>query len=250
MSGDNAPVTEEAAQGRAFDAVLNAAGPVEREQAKDELRAALDRAGLSLYGFLQALDDARLVAAVTRDCFAREAFQVLLVERNGRERRLTGYFVRRGVDPNDAVDLVQALYLKLYANGLKLFQPPPADSHDDSAFDRWLFHGCARHLLLDWFRRRNSGCAALPLGSLVSASPSEEPRPEAAAMRNEALQMVKAAVGKLSGVDEALFRGYWESGLRLEELARLHNLSVTSVWRRLQKARETVQAALPERANL
>jgi Mor family transcriptional regulator len=41
-----------------------------------------------------------------------------------------------------------------------------------------------------------------------------------------------------------MFHDYWEAGLRLEDLAKKYNLGVSSVWRRLDKAKKTVQAAL------
>src|SRR5207253_756348 len=97
MREDKAPEFEEAAPVRAFHACLNAPA-AHRDRARHEFLAMLDGVGLSLWDFLETLDDSTLAAASKVACFAREAFQVLLVERNGRERRLTAYFVQHGLD--------------------------------------------------------------------------------------------------------------------------------------------------------
>jgi RNA polymerase sigma factor (sigma-70 family) len=236
----------------AFHAWLNAR-PLNRPRLEGDFRARLERSGLSPLEFLRTLDDATLVDAVVRCCFASEAFQVLLVERNSRERRLTAYFLHHGLDYQDAMDLVQTLYMKLYARGLQLFQKlAPANSRNASAaFDRWLFGGCARNLLLDWFRKRRGlgGPMAGTVG-LVSEPASREAWPDGQAMLNEDAERLRNALHQLSELDGALFHDYWEEGTRMEDLARKYNLAVSSVCRRLKAARETVQAALAGRTRV
>jgi len=252
MQENKAPEVRKVALEAAFRVCLSVC-PADRDRAQHEFLATLNSAGVSVRDFLRILDDATLALASTRDCFAREAFQVLLVERNNRERRLTAYFVQHGLAYEDAIDLVQTLYMNLYARGLRLYQPSVTNSQSEDdflAFERWLFGGCARHLLLDWFRRRRgAGCRATEMEPLVSEPVSQEACPESQAMYNEETQRLRTAISRLPELDGALFRDYWEEGLRMEDLARKYNLAVSSVCRRLHQARETVQSALQGRGS-
>jgi RNA polymerase sigma factor (sigma-70 family) len=250
----DAPSNQEKRHVRTFQAYLNADAN-SRATAEEACLAALREAGISLWEFLSGLDDLTLVRAIRRDCFSSAAFQVLLVTR--REKRLTQYFIRHGLNWDDALDLVQTLYLKLVQRGLDQFaapgDSPPAGAGSwqkaERVFDRWLFGGVARNLLLDWFRHRpytrrrqhdTLGAAWQP------ASP--DPTPIEDAIENEEAERVRGAIANLPEREREIFCGYYDAGLTLSELARKYGLnSITSAWRLLDQARQAVSAAVEGR---
>lgn len=168
-----------------------------------------------------------------------EIWQLLLIDRNNREGRLTCYFRNHGISTDDALDLVQTIHLRLYRGGLRRYRPGVAAG----GFEGFL-RGCARHLLIDQFRRRAPGRAGHAPLSLGTDPPALADGPEAQAIAREEADRVRAAVDRLPEPDRAMVLAYWRDGQTLEAVGRANDLSVTGVWRRLQKAAATLQTIL------
>jgi len=186
--------------------------------------------GNGLKDFLATLPDATLVRCVTQKAFDSEAFELLVLRRNAREDRLRKYFLQHGLNDEEALDLLQNLYVRMYTHGLPGYEPP-------RSFESYLF-AIARNLMLDRFRQKRLDH---PLEWDCS---SRDARPEQEAIKNEEAERLRDALSQLPELDAALFRGYWEENARLHDLAQLHGLSIATVSRRLAATKKTLRAAL------
>ncbi|MBD2754144.1 RNA polymerase sigma factor [Spirosoma validum] len=62
-----------------------------------------------------------------------------------------------------------------------------------------------------------------------------------AALQEEATQLVNQALASLSKAEQVLLRQKYEEGISLDELAQMHQLSLSAVKMRLKRSREKIQ---------
>ncbi len=155
------------------------------------------------------------------------AFAVLV----GRyEIPLRGYFRRRRVEDEDAGDLLQEVFLRVFRY---------AASYDPAKrLGSWIF-SIASNLFKDRVaseRRRNEHEAASDPGDLAVALRCERPGPEAMALRSEVRGDILVALSRLSDQHRAVFMLKHYYGLRYEEIARILGCSVGTVKSRMHYA--------------
>lgn len=163
------------------------------------------------------------------------AFAVLV----GRyEIPLRGYFRRRRLDQEDAGDLVQETFTRVYRY---------ASSFDPAKkLGTWIFT-IASNLFKDRMaalhRRSQVETSATP-EVLDAVGVSAAPCPEAEALRTEAREEILHALRDLSDQHRAVFMLKHYYGLRYEDIARLLGCSVGTVKSRMFYACRNLQGRL------
>ena len=166
----------------------------------------------------------RLSRAGDRDALARlcEHFYPLL-------RR---FFRRLGASAADADDLSQDTLLRMMEN-LHTFYFLPGHS-----FDGWLFR-IAYNLYIDAVRRKKM----LPIPDAFPAA-SPDPTPEQIALKKEAANELKQAIGSLDGELQAMLALRYEMDMSYFQIAQAMNITPTRVKWRLNEAKGKLRGLL------
>lgn len=171
----------------------------------------------------------RLSRAGDKDALARlcEHFYPLL-------RR---FFRRLGASAADADDLSQDTLLRMMEN-LHTFRFLPGRS-----FSGWLFR-IAYNLYIDAVRRKKM----LPIPDAFPAV-SPDPTPEQLALRREAADELKQAIGALDDELQAMLALRYEMDMRYIEIAQAMNITPTRVKWRLNEAKHKLRELLNDPEN-
>lgn len=174
---------------------------------------------------MELTDQQLLDLALTGD---EDAFSVLV----GRyEIPLKGFFRRRNVEEEDAGDLLQETFLRVFRY---------AASYDPAKrLGTWIF-SIASNLFKDRFaalRRRGEVEASVDPGQLAERVESAAGEaPEAVAIRSELRREILEAISGLSDPHRSVFMLKHYYGLRYEEIARILGCSVGTVKSRMHYA--------------
>jgi RNA polymerase sigma factor (sigma-70 family) len=138
--------------------------------------------------------------------------------------RVRAALMRRGRSEHDADDLVQEAWIRLacYEREQPVAQP-----------EAFLMRA-ALNLSIDAHRTRSSRGEEVLLEDvvIVDAAPSAE----AVLLGRERLARLSVCLGRLNDRTRAIFLAHRIDGMRYQEIARLHGLSVSSVEKHIAKA--------------
>ena len=146
-----------------------------------------------------------------------EAFQVLHDRHAGR---VLGYLKARGINPTDAQDLSQNVFVKLHENRAQYSSKFP--------FLPWVFT-ITRHVFIDFLRKKKS----IPTDSkilefLVDSKPQDKPS-------GEDQDWVNHALSTLPQAERDLIRLRFEEGLSFEAMAKKMNLESATLRKRVSR---------------
>lgn len=132
-------------------------------------------------------------------------------------------------DTDNAHDFTHDIFIKMFSK-LDTF-------HERSSFSTWLyaitFNYCAGQLRL---------AKRLPVTPLDETTGREAYSAEWQEPQNQeqSLQIMKKAMASLSAHEQTLLKLKYEQGMRIEEIAQLYKLNVSTVKMRLKRSREKV----------
>jgi RNA polymerase sigma-70 factor, ECF subfamily len=158
------------------------------------------------------------------------------------QHRLYRYLVRLARDPATAEDLFQQTWLRVYE---KIGQFDFARN-----FDVWLF-SVAHNLAVDYFRGRRateSLDARMESGS-TRAEHLAAAGPDALAqlLDSERTAMLAACMGELSPIHREVLTLRFEENMKLEEIAEVARIPLSTVKSRLSRALEGLRSAVQSR---
>jgi RNA polymerase sigma-70 factor, ECF subfamily len=174
----------------------------------------------------RAVEDADLISRVRRGDV--EAFNVLI---SRWEKRVFNYLLRITDSPDDALDLSQDVFLKVYQNIRKLDDP--------ARFGPWLYR-IAHNEAYSFFRRRR------PETALVSLSNEDAPaeRNPAPGFPMDLSLAVTAALDRLNPEQrEAVVLKVYE-GFKFDEMAEIVGCPVSTIKSRLYTALDLLKTEL------
>ena len=172
-------------------------------------------------------------------------------------------WVRKRIGATDSVeDVAQEVMLRLVARGRRGFTPAPDGCRE--SFDGYM-RRIAEHLIVDEFRRL--GPQGGPERRLITVDPrrfetglreENEPddgffSPARPAMHRETMEIIRRTLDGMSRdprqqrLNRHLFQLYFLDGISMAQIAKLRSvpLSASSVSRRLQAIRSTLQQVFP-----
>ncbi|MVM38916.1 sigma-70 family RNA polymerase sigma factor [Spirosoma sp. HMF3257] len=132
-------------------------------------------------------------------------------------------------DTENAHDFTHDIFIKMFSK-LDTF-------HERSSFSTWLYsithNYCAGQLRL---------AKRFTLSTLDEATERDSYTDEGQDMptQEQALQQLKQAMASLSANEQTLLRLKYEQGMRIEEIAQLYNLKVSTVKMRIKRSREKI----------
>lgn len=139
-----------------------------------------------------------------------------------------GYVLRQVRDRSVADDIVQEIFLKVYAHIDQL--------HDAVKLDGWLFQ-IARNAIADYFRQQSRAGRGIPESSVIEPSSS----PEETNLTQQLAQWLPTAIDFLPDVyRDALYLTEIE-GLSQKEVAERLGLSYSGAKSRVQRGREKLK---------
>ncbi|GAB4049345.1 RNA polymerase sigma factor [Spirosoma litoris] len=131
-------------------------------------------------------------------------------------------------DTDNAHDFTHDIFIKMFSK-LDTF-------HERSTFSTWLysitFNYCAGQLRL---------AKRLPLSSLEETDgPDTAVDNQETQNQEHSLQVLQQAMTSLSTNEQTLLKLKYEQGMRIEEIAELYNLKISTVKMRIKRSREKV----------
>lgn len=163
--------------------------------------------------------------------------------------RIHSSFVRRGFPVEEARDLTQEVFLRVY-RGLGSFRR-------DSQFKTWLFE-IADNVYQNEVRRRGTGKRKGKEVSLDSGGQGEEgepapfeppaqpPRALDEMLKREQVELLSRAIEELPPKMRACFQLRYDQGRKYEEIAVLMNVSVDTVKAHLHQAKQKLKIELSD----
>ncbi|MCE4557868.1 RNA polymerase sigma factor [Roseateles cellulosilyticus] len=138
--------------------------------------------------------------------------------------RVRGALIRRGRNAHEAEDLVQEAWIRLacYAREQPVEQP-----------EAFLMRA-AFNLSIDAYRAQTARGEEVLIEDIVLIDVS--PTAEATLLAKERLERLSVGISRMSDITRDLFRAHRIDGLTIVELARLHDLSTTTVHKHIAKA--------------
>ncbi len=182
----------------------------------------------------------RLVALIQAGIDPEENFERLYKR---HYRSIRNFFLRRGFRPEEAHDLTQDVFLRVY-RGIGTFR-------QDSRFETWIFT-IASHTWKNELRRRSAASRSGAEESLDEESDtgrsrqvsSPSPSPLEDALRKERDLRLKEAAERLPPQMRQCFAlWYWE-GFKYREIAVLLNISIETVKAHIHQAKKKLQIDL------
>jgi len=173
----------------------------------------------------------------------KQAFDLLVAKYQRRLMRLLSRIVH---DPAEAEDVVQETFIKAY-RALRHFR-------GDSAFYTWLYRIAVNTAIKHRSRHRNDTALSLSaedlnggleaLHSPADADPAQGGDPFRAAHRREREALIRRAVSALPEKQRAVVVLHYFEGLSCEEISRVVDCSVGTVWSRLHYACKRLKGVL------
>jgi RNA polymerase sigma-70 factor (ECF subfamily) len=155
-----------------------------------------------------------------------------LVERY--RHRLYRYLLRLVKEPAAADDLFQQTWLNVVRQA--------GGFHASARFDTWLF-SIAHNAAVDWLRRKSGESLDECEGRLAAAGPDAL----AAAISHERAEILAAEVGALPALYREALTLRFEEGMKLEEIATVTGVPLSTVKSRVQRALEGLRQRMAGR---
>jgi RNA polymerase sigma-70 factor (ECF subfamily) len=192
-------------------------------------RESLARRGVSLDAVLAELSDESLALMFRAGFLAAEAFTLLMVDRYGPY--MTRWLARWGTEPNQALDLIQQIYLSFYEGGLASYRP-------EQSFRAYL----RRAVYYLWVAKVCRARKHSPLDQAPEPV-SLQAGPEQALLDQEAAQHIDEALGQLPPREQAVVRETM-AGQSADEIARILGLRKQQVFMSLFRGRRRLEQLL------
>ena len=135
-------------------------------------------------------------------------------------------FVQRTGDTDDADDLLQETFVKVYVN-LHRYRA-------EYTFGQWLYT-IARNTFIDYVRRRQDD---LPIDERFTAPASSAPTPEESVINSQQQKQIEHCLGELAPRYRQLIRMRFFEEYSYEEIAAKLSLPLGTVKTRIHRARE------------
>jgi RNA polymerase sigma-70 factor (ECF subfamily) len=188
---------------------------------------------ISLEGWVARSDVAGDVLAVQRG--DRDAFGALMAR---YQNRLYRYLLRWVREPAAAEDLFQQTWLRVVEN-IRRFDP-------NRNFDAWLF-AVARNLAIDHLRRYRPDSLEEPAGEalpVIERFATDTPGALERVLRSEQAAFVQKALESQPPVYREVLSLRFEEEMKLEEIAEVLAIPLSTVKSRLGRALERMRASL------
>jgi RNA polymerase sigma-70 factor (ECF subfamily) len=157
------------------------------------------------------------------------------------QSRLYGYLVRMVQDPALADDLFQQTWLRVMEK--------IGSFNANSRFDSWLI-SVAHNLAIDHLRRQRSRSLDVPDEDGATEGDrlqSAEPDPMAELLDSERAQLIAAAMEELPVIHREVLTLRFETGMKLEEIAVVAAIPLSTVKSRLHRALDGLKVAVEKR---
>ncbi|MDE6500380.1 MAG: RNA polymerase sigma factor [Rikenella sp.] len=135
-------------------------------------------------------------------------------------------FVQRTGNPDDADDLLQETFVKVYVNLHRY--------NADYTFGQWVYT-IARNTFIDYVRRRQDD---LPIDDRFTAPASSAPTPEESVINSQQQKQIEHCLGLLDSRYGQLIRMRFIEEYSYEEIAAKLSLPLGTVKTRIHRARE------------
>lgn len=149
------------------------------------------------------------------------------------------FLFRMARDPDDAADLAQEVFLKVFAN-LEQYKP-------EFRFKTWLYR-IAANAAVDRRRRRRPTRSINELGPEnedgASTIPSIDPGPEEALHEREMRDRIEAALEEMPASHREVLLLRFQGDMRYDEIAAITRLPLGTVKNRIFRAREFLKKAI------
>ena len=185
--------------------------------------------------------DAPLVSADEIDKLRRSDPDALQATILRFQHRLYRYLLRFVADPEAAEDLFQQTWIRVMEN-IRRYDAA-------RSFDAWLFT-LAHNVAIDHLRRRRPASLdeVLPSGaSRASGLVGREPDALEQALEWERAKLVAAAMRDLPAIHREVLTLRFEEGLKLEQIAEVAQIPLSTVKSRLHRALEGLRTRLEHR---
>jgi RNA polymerase sigma-70 factor (ECF subfamily) len=194
---------------------------------EETFRAQCRGSGVRLGDVLDEQSDEALAVSIQKDFFRKLAFVALLHDRY--EEKLIRWFVGFGTKGDQAFDLAQEIYLRLYRSGLKGYDP-------ERVFEAYLF-AIARNLWIEKVcRKRKQPQVTCCLGDVPARDTTTVETAELEAAIEQALDRLPASYREMLG---------WSiQGDEPAEIARRLGIPIKTVYAQLFKARKKMAEQL------
>lgn len=173
------------------------------------------------------------------------AFETLIQE---YQKRIFSIAYRMMQNQEDAADLTQEIFLKLFQN-LDKFR-------GNSQFSTWVYR-VATNTCLDALKKAKRQTAysldkeiETEEGTLLGELPDKGPSPQELAEKKAILEAVRLGIAKLSKEHQRVMILRELEGLSYEEIAQILNCSVGTVKSRINRARENLKKILSQNREL
>lgn len=130
-------------------------------------------------------------------------------------------------DSEQAQDYTHDIFLKMF-NKLNTF-------HERSSFSTWLY-SIAHNYCADQLRKAKR----FNLTELEEATDQEFTEVSDALTKEKTLQLMQQAMNSLTNSEQLLLKLKYEQGMRVEDIANMYNLKVSTVKMRIKRSREKV----------
>jgi RNA polymerase sigma-70 factor (ECF subfamily) len=155
--------------------------------------------------------------------------------------RLYGYLFRMVQDPALADDLFQQTWLRVMEK--------IGSYNSSSRFDSWLI-SVAHNLAIDHIRRQRSHSLDVPDEDGATEADrlrSSGPDPLAALLDSERAVLIAAAMDELPAIHREVLTLRFETGMKLEEIADIAAIPLSTVKSRLHRALDGLRAGVEKR---
>lgn len=176
---------------------------------------------MEIAGYLIQTDQQLVTLAQSGDA---AAFEMLFNRYRDGIRKL--YLARTGGNGNDADDLLQETFIKVYIN-LHRYRP-------DYTFGQWVYT-IARNTFIDFVRKRQE---ELPIDERFASPPSPSPTPEESFINRQQRTQLEHYLEQLSPRYRQLIRMRFFDEYSYEEIATKLGLPLGTVKTQIHRARE------------
>jgi RNA polymerase sigma-70 factor (ECF subfamily) len=155
---------------------------------------------------------------------------------------LYGIFIKRWPNPSLAEELVQRTIFDA-VRGCRTYEPSKGSPEE------WI-HGIARNNIRLEMRKRASGPSVNGDFSRYLEAIDTKPLPDEVLERQETVAIVRSALNKLEGKEQAVLKAMYIEGLRARDIAEQMNVTEKAIHSLLYRARISLRREIERTASL